>query len=204
MAANKNGPSRPWNSSSAVIHTLGSLLEGEGCTGQGSKGRLAREHADVAGAPAGAEAGAGLGSGAGERGGKHGLRGRTGGSRTPGGTPPDRNTHLGILSYAELALLRGERVLACEEAIVTGAFAGQPLDAQVLLEFHHRISGDVVSIAFRQQRQKRWREGDSRGDAAMRPGEDDGPLGGRRLMRCPVCWVAETLKGGPAPKTFRS
>ena len=87
--------------------------------------------------------------GAGERGGEHGLRGRTGEPGTSGGTPPDRNTRfveasLGILSYAELAPLPGERVLACEEAIVTGAFAGQPLDEHLLLEFHRRICGDLV------------------------------------------------------------
>lgn len=87
--------------------------------------------------------------GAGERGGEHGLRGRTGEPGTSGGTPPDRNTRFvetsrGILSYAQPAPLLGERVLACEEAIVTGAFAGNPLDEHLLLEFHRRISGDLV------------------------------------------------------------
>ena len=38
----------------------------------------------------------------------------------------------------------GERVLACEEAIVTGAFAGKPLDEHLLLDFHRSISGDLV------------------------------------------------------------
>ena len=42
----------------------------------------------------------------------------------------------GILSYAELAPLLGERVLACEEAIVTGTFAGRPADELLLQEFH--------------------------------------------------------------------
>ena len=116
---------------------------------QPSTRELARDHAAVAGAPAGAAPGPGVGAGAGERGGEHGLRGRTGEPGTPGGTPPDRNTRFvetsrGILSYAELAPLLGERVLACEEAIVTGAFAGQPLDEHLLLELHRRISGDLV------------------------------------------------------------
>jgi len=110
---------------------------------------LACEHAVVAGAPVGAAPGAGVGTGAGERSREHGLRGRTGEPGTPGGTPPDRNTRFvetrrGILSYAELAPLLGERVLACEEAIVTGAFGGQPLDEHLLLEFHRSISGDLV------------------------------------------------------------
>lgn len=88
-------------------------------------------------------------TGAGERGGEHGLRGRTGEPGTAGGTPPDRNTRYvettrGILSYAQLAPLLGERVLACEEAIVTGAFTGDPLDEHLLLEFHRRICGDLV------------------------------------------------------------
>jgi hypothetical protein len=30
----------------------------------------------------------------------------------------------------------GDRVLACEEAIVTGTFAAEPLDEDLLLEFH--------------------------------------------------------------------
>ncbi|MBX3733101.1 MAG: Fic family protein [Verrucomicrobiae bacterium] len=86
-----------------------------------------------------------MGPGAGE----HGLRGRTGEPETPGGTPPDRDTRFvettrGILSDAELAPFLGERVLACEEAIVTGAFADRPLDEHLLLEFHRRIAGDLV------------------------------------------------------------
>lgn len=90
-----------------------------------------------------------MGAGDGERGGEHGLRGRTGEPGTPKGTPPDRNTRFvetrrGILSYVEIAPLLGERVLACEEAIVTGAFAGQPLDEHLLLEFHRSISDDLV------------------------------------------------------------
>jgi CRISPR-associated endonuclease/helicase Cas3 len=91
-----------------------------------------------------------MGPGPGERGGEHGLRGRTGEPAASGGTPPpDRNTRfletrLGILSYAQLAPLLGDRVLACEEEIVTGAFAGHSLDEHLLLEFHRRICGDLV------------------------------------------------------------
>jgi CRISPR-associated endonuclease/helicase Cas3 len=108
-----------------------------------SRSELARRHAVVAGAPVGAAPGTGTGTG------ERGLRGRTGEPGTPRGTPPDRNTRFGetrrgILSYAELAPLLGERVLACEEAIVTGAFAGQPLDEHLLLEFHRSISDDLV------------------------------------------------------------
>jgi CRISPR-associated endonuclease/helicase Cas3 len=38
----------------------------------------------------------------------------------------------------------GDRVLACEEAIVTGTFAAEPLDEDLLLEFHRRICGDLL------------------------------------------------------------
>lgn len=66
-----------------------------------------------------------------------------------GGTPsPDRNTRFvessrGILTYAQLAPLLAERVLVCEEAIVTGAFDDCPLDERLLLQFHERICGDL-------------------------------------------------------------
>lgn len=66
------------------------------------------------------------------------------------GTPsPDRNTRFvesirGILSYAQLAPLLAERVLACEQAIVADAFDGWPLDDQLLMELHRRICGDLV------------------------------------------------------------
>lgn len=110
---------------------------------------LARELAAVAGATAGATPDAGMGPSAGECGGEHDLRGRTGEPGTPGGTPSNRKTRLvetsrGILSDAELAPFLGERVLACKEAIVTGAFADRPLDERLLLEFHRRIAGDLV------------------------------------------------------------
>ena len=86
---------------------------------------LAREHADLAGVATGAAPGAGMGAGAGECGSEHGLRGRTREPGAPRGTSPDRNTRFvettrGILSYAQLAPMLGDRVLACEEAIVTG------------------------------------------------------------------------------------
>ena len=110
---------------------------------------LAGQHPALAGASTGITPGSGVDTGAGERGGEHGLRGRTGEPGTAGGTSPDRNTRFvetcrGILSYAQLAPLLGERVLACEEAIVTGAFADNPLDEQLLLEFHRRICGDLI------------------------------------------------------------
>lgn len=127
-----------------------SPLEETGGAPQTPHDELAHEHAGVAGAPAGDAPGAGLGAGSGERGGEHGLRGRTGEPGAVGGTsPPDRNTRFvetsrGILSYAQLAPLLAERVLSCEEAIVTGAFDGWPLDERLLLEFHRRICADLV------------------------------------------------------------
>ena len=64
-----------------------------------------------------------------------------------GGTPsPDRNTRFvessrGILSYTQLAPLLAERVLVCEEAIVSGAFEEWRLDERLLLELHLSLGG---------------------------------------------------------------
>ena len=51
---------------------------------------------------------------------------------------PDRNTRFvessrGILTYTQLAPLIAERVLACEEALVAGAFDDCPLDERLLV-----------------------------------------------------------------------
>ncbi len=57
---------------------------------------------------------------------------------------PDRNTRFvessrGILTYTQLAPLIAERVLACEEALVAGAFDDCPLDERLLVQFHRMI-----------------------------------------------------------------
>lgn len=61
---------------------------------------------------------------------------------------PDRNTRFvessrGILTYTQLAPLIAERVLACEEAIVAGAFDDCPLDELLLVQFHRLICADL-------------------------------------------------------------
>lgn len=60
----------------------------------------------------------------------------------------DRNTRFvesncGILTYAQLAPQLAERVLACEEALVAGAFDNCPLDEQLLLQLHRFICADL-------------------------------------------------------------
>ena len=61
---------------------------------------------------------------------------------------PDRNTRFvessrGILTYTQLAPLIAERVLACEEALVAGAFDDCPLDERLLVQFHRLICADL-------------------------------------------------------------
>jgi CRISPR-associated endonuclease/helicase Cas3 len=53
-------------------------------------------------------------------------------------------TTRGILSYHQLAPLLAERVLRLQEDIEDGVFAGCKLDADLLLEFHHGICGDLT------------------------------------------------------------
>lgn len=102
------------------------------------------------GTTAGAQNAAPLGSHSVECGSKHGLRAGAGGHRDdPRDTRPDRATRfvettLGVLSYAQLAPLLGERVTRLEEAVQAEEFQARPLDESLLAELHHRICGDLT------------------------------------------------------------
>ncbi len=53
-------------------------------------------------------------------------------------------TTRGVLSYAQLAPLLAERVLKVQQDIEDDLFAGRPLDASLLLDFHRNICGDLT------------------------------------------------------------
>ncbi len=53
-------------------------------------------------------------------------------------------TTRGVLTYAQLAPLLGERVLAVEQRIAAGGFAAFALDGDFLRQLHATIAGDLV------------------------------------------------------------
>ena len=65
-------------------------------------------------------------------------------STSPGHATRTVATTRGVLTYAQLAPLLAERVLAVEERIATGGFAELPLDGDLLLGLHKAISSDLV------------------------------------------------------------
>ncbi len=65
-------------------------------------------------------------------------------STSPGHATRTVETTRGVLTYAQLAPLLAERVLAVEEHIATGGFSELPLDGDLLLHLHKSISGDLV------------------------------------------------------------
>jgi len=112
---------------------------------------LEASHRELAPAePAGAPSSA-LAAHSTQRGAEHGVRGRAGepGSAGSGTRPPPHATrHVetaqGVLTYAELAPLLGERVAAIERAIESGEFDDQALDDALIRELHARLCGDLV------------------------------------------------------------
>lgn len=67
-----------------------------------------------------------------------------GGTTPPHGATRFIETAHGVLSYAQLAPLLAERVLAVERAIVEGAFSAHPLTPQLVCAFHQRLCGELV------------------------------------------------------------
>src|SRR5688500_9887091 len=106
---------------------------------------LGPEHRPVAESHTGSKTSSALESHSGGCSAEHGIRGRA--SRPPmaGATPPpDRNTRFietthGILSYAEMAPLLAERVLALEQRMAAGALALHPLDESLPLQIHSQL-----------------------------------------------------------------
>lgn len=67
-----------------------------------------------------------------------------GGTTPPYGATRFIETAQGVLSYAQLAPLLAERVLAVERAIAEGAFSDEPLTPELVCTFHQRLCGDLV------------------------------------------------------------
>src|SRR5947207_15805893 len=80
-------------------------------------------------------------------------------------------TTRGLLSYGQLAPLLAERVLVAERNIADGLFSERSLAADLVLEFHRRIAGDLCP-----EWAGRWR------DAEVRVGEHHPPLPYRVAM----------------------
>ncbi len=86
-----------------------------------------------------------------EGGPQHGIRGgacgpEDSGSRTHAPHHATRylKTTLGILSYVELAPHLSIRVQNLEADVAEGSYGSRPIDARLILEFHHKICGDLV------------------------------------------------------------
>ena len=82
---------------------------------------------------------------------EHDVRGRTGGPADAGGgtRPPDSATRhvettLGRLSYSELAPHLARAVLALQDDIQAGRYAGRGLDEDLILHFHAQIAGALI------------------------------------------------------------
>ena len=82
----------------------------------------------------------------------------------PGGATRYIQTTRGLLSYSQLAPLLAERVLRVEHDIAAGNFAAQAVAADLLLQFHRAIAGDLCP-----EWAGRWR------DAEVRVGEHHPP-----------------------------
>jgi CRISPR-associated endonuclease/helicase Cas3 len=67
-----------------------------------------------------------------------------GGTTPPHGATRFIETAQGVLSYAQLAPLLAERVLAVERAIAEGAYSAEPLSPELIRRFHQRLCGDLV------------------------------------------------------------
>ena len=66
-----------------------------------------------------------------------------------GTTPPQGSTRFvettrGVLSFQQLAPLLAERALEIQVDIEEGRFAAQPLEENLLHEFHRRLCGDLI------------------------------------------------------------
>jgi CRISPR-associated endonuclease/helicase Cas3 len=66
------------------------------------------------------------------------------GSTSPGHATRTVETTRGVLTYAQLAPLLAERVLAVEQQIAAGDFSSRPLDGDFTRQLHAAIAGDLV------------------------------------------------------------
>ncbi|HXA43934.1 MAG TPA: Fic family protein [Candidatus Angelobacter sp.] len=82
----------------------------------------------------------------------------------PGGATRFIETTRGLLSYSQIAPLLAEGVLEVERSIASGDFSQQPLAGELILQFHHKICGELVPAWA-----GRWR------DAEVRVGEHHPP-----------------------------
>jgi CRISPR-associated endonuclease/helicase Cas3 len=82
----------------------------------------------------------------------------------PGGATRYLQTTRGLLSYSQLAPLLAERVLLVERDVAAGLFSSRSFCADLILEFHRRIAGDLCP-----EWAGRWR------DAEVRVGEHHPP-----------------------------
>ena len=82
----------------------------------------------------------------------------------PGGATRFIETTRGLLSYSQIAPLLAEGVLDVERSIASGDFSQQPLAGALILQFHHKICGELVPAWA-----GRWR------DAEVRVGEHHPP-----------------------------
>ncbi len=111
---------------------------------------LDREHTQVASPAAGSQAPTPVGCDSGGCDPDYGFREGTGpGEFDSRDTRPDRATRFikttrGVLRYSEVAPLLAERVTRLEAALYSEAFASRLLEADLLLEFHRSICGDLV------------------------------------------------------------
>lgn len=109
------------------------------------------------------------------RGPVHGDGGRAGGRELHTGTtrPPHSatryvETHLGILSYQQLAPHLAERVALVEVAIGERQFASSPLDEFLILDLHRRVCADLLPDIAGRWRQREVQVGNHVAPAAWR------------------------------------
>ena len=111
---------------------------------------LAGHHRPLAETSAAGQSSPPLGNGSRAGGAEHGLRGRAGEpADPPRDTRPERATRFvettrGVLSYSQLAPLLAERVVLVQADIERDLYDLRPFEESLLLEFHHRLAGDLV------------------------------------------------------------